>query len=189
MDFVPGVSLEKAWPDLDTDTRESVAVKVAEMIDRMQSLKISDMPPGPVDHGGDEPWRGPYFTEYGTGPFPTVQDMEDWYNHKLDVCIRLKRTSNETQRFSFTDVVLTHQDIAPRNLILQEGNQDLCLVDFGFGGIYPTGFEQAALARQAVGQWDVEFREMILQKLTYRGEKELKQLRAIMYGLTTGVLL
>ncbi|KAF0317363.1 C6 zinc finger domain protein [Colletotrichum asianum] len=133
MDFVPGVSLEKAWPDLDTDTRDTVAVKVAEMIDRMQSLKISDMPPGPVDHGGDEPWRGPYFTEYGTGPFPTLQDMEDWYNHKLDVCIRLKRTSNETQRFSFTDVVLTHQDIAPRNLILQEGNQDLCLVDFGFG--------------------------------------------------------
>ncbi|KAL3293032.1 C6 zinc finger domain protein [Colletotrichum asianum] len=180
MDFVPGVSLEKAWPDLDTDTRDTVAVKVAEIIDRMQSLKISDMPPGPVDHGGDEPWRGPYFTEYGTGPFPTLQDMEDWYQHKLDVCIRLKRTSNETQRFSFTDVVLTHQDIAPRNLILQEGNQDLCLVDFGFGGIYPTGFEQAALARQAVGQWDVEFREMVLQKLTYRGEKELKQLRAIM---------
>ncbi|KAF4906524.1 hypothetical protein CGCF415_v007973 [Colletotrichum fructicola] len=189
MDFVLGVSLEKAWPELNTDTRESVALKVAEIIDRMQSLKISDMPPGPVDYEGDELWRGPYFTAYGIGPFPTLQDMEDWYNHKLDVCIRLKRTSNGTKRFSFTDVVLTHQDIAPRNLILQEGNQNLCLVDFGFGGIYLTGFEQAALARQAVGQWDVEFGEMVLERLSNRGERELKQLRVIMYGLTTGVLL
>ncbi|KAF3808454.1 hypothetical protein GCG54_00006312 [Colletotrichum gloeosporioides] len=189
MDFVPGILLEKAWPDLDTDTREFVAAKVAEMIDRMQSLKIFDMPPGPVDYEEDKPWQGPYFTLYGTGPFPTLQDMEDWYNHKLDVCIRLKQTRNETRRFSFTEVVLTHQDIAPENLILRQETGDLCLINFEFGGIYPVGFEQAGLASGGLGKWNEEFRKMVLPKLSYQGEKELKQLKAIMYGLTTGVLL
>ncbi|KAH0427758.1 hypothetical protein CcaCcLH18_09464 [Colletotrichum camelliae] len=174
MDFVPGILLENAWPDPDTVARESAAAKVAEIVDRMQSLKISDMSPGPVDYEEDKPRRGPHFTEYGPRPFPTLQDMEDWYNHKLDVCIRLRRATDETRRFPFKDVVLTHQDISPPNLILREGNQDLCLIDFGFGGIYPTGFEQAALARQGPGEWDEEFRDMVLPKPSYQGERELE---------------
>ncbi|KAJ0161645.1 hypothetical protein CTA2_5864 [Colletotrichum tanaceti] len=189
MDFVPGTLLEKAWPDLSTDERESMALKAAEMINRMQSLNLGGMPPGPVGFEGDEPWRGPYFTAYGIGPFATLKDMEDWYNHKLDVCIRLKRTTNDTQRFAFDEAVLTHQDIAPRNLIVKDEDQELCLIDFGMGGVYPVGFEQAALAKQGPGEWDQEFSKMVLPKLSYRGEIELKKLRAITYGLTTGAFM
>ncbi|KAK1988655.1 kinase-like domain-containing protein [Colletotrichum cereale] len=189
MEFMPGTLLETAWPDLSTYARESVAAKAAGMIDRMQSLRLDNMPPGPVGYGGDEPWRGPYFTAYGIGPFPTLKDMEDWYNHKLDVCIKLGRTTDETRRFAFKEAILTHQDIAPRNIIIRDEDQEPCLIDFGMGGIYPVGFEQAALARQGPGKWDKEFREMILPKLAYQGDQELKQLKAIMYGLTTGAFL
>ncbi|GKT52253.1 uncharacterized protein ColSpa_12434 [Colletotrichum spaethianum] len=91
--------------------------------------------------------------------------------------------------FTFDDVVLTHQDIDPRNLIVRDEDQELCLIDFGMGDVYLVGFEQAALARQGPGEWDQEFREMVSPKLSYQGEEELKQLRAIMYGLTTGAFL
>ncbi|KAL0930506.1 C6 zinc finger domain protein [Colletotrichum truncatum] len=189
MDFVPGTSLEDAWPDLDTEARESVTAEVAEMINKMQSLDLVGMPPGPIGHEGDEPWRGPYFTAYGTGPFRTLKEMEDWYNHKLDVCIRLTQAKADVPRFAFERAVLTHQDIAPRNLVIRDEDQKICLIDFSMSGIYPVGFEQAALARQAFGKWDKEFREMVLSKLAYRGDLELRQLRNVMYGLTTGVLL
>lgn len=56
-------------------------------------------------------------------------------------------------------------------------------------GIYPTGFEQAALSSQGPGEWDVEFCPAVLAELPDNGEKEITQLNGIMFALTTGFLL
>ncbi|KAH6985449.1 hypothetical protein EDB80DRAFT_549295, partial [Ilyonectria destructans] len=81
-------------------------------------------------------------------PFATVSDMQDWYTHKLDVCIRLRRLPPDTPRFQFDKLALTHPDIAPRNIIVEEGTNQLVLIDWSMGGIYPVGFEQAAMSHQ-----------------------------------------
>ncbi|KAK6079037.1 C6 zinc finger domain protein [Seiridium cupressi] len=156
MDFVPGQPLEKAWDQLDAVARSNVAVQVAELTQQMQTHSITDMPPGPVGGSEGEPWNGPWFTDYGAGPFETLQEMEDWYNHKIDVCLRLHQTSPDIPRFQFDDLVLTHMDIAPRNLILDNTSKDLWIIDWARGGIYPVGFEQATLAGQLRGQDDVK---------------------------------
>jgi thiamine kinase-like enzyme len=101
------------------------------------------------------------------------------------VCWRFKRAPTDIPRFRFDDFVLTHQDISPRNLILATDGR-LWLIDWGDAGIYPTGFEQAAMESQSR---DREFAEAVLSKLSSRGERETRQLFAITYALTTGVLL
>lgn len=151
MDFIPGVLLEKLWPTLEQDAQKNIAKQVAQLIQELQSTSVSEFGLGPVGGNDGEPWIGPYFTLYGAGPFSTLSDMEAWYNHKLDVCIRLRRLPEDTPRFRFDAVALTHQDIAPRNIIIQEGNGQLILIDWSMGGIYPIGFEAAALSRQAIG--------------------------------------
>lgn len=179
MDYVPGPTVEECWDSLDLSQRESVAGQVATMINTMQStpLKLS---PGPIGGTGSRKFEGPWFTDYGAGPFATLQDLEDWCNHKIDVCIQFKQASRRTARFRFRSVVLTHQDIAPRNLVL-DAQGKVWILDWGVAGVYPPGFEQAAFEVQS---WNGEFREMVLARLSDRQERVMEQFATIGYGLS-----
>ncbi|KAK3316824.1 hypothetical protein B0H66DRAFT_306148 [Apodospora peruviana] len=128
------------------------------MINKMQSTTLGGaFPPGPIHathnktmtsipEQNQEKWQGPWFTDYGAGPFPTLEDLEAWLNHKIDVCIKVRQLRAGFPRFelSTSDLVLTHQNIAPRNLVVDPVGK-LWLIDWGCAGIYRRGFEQAVL--------------------------------------------
>jgi hypothetical protein len=117
MDYISGPTIEECWDSLDSSQRRSVTSQVAAFINTMQSTPLR-LAPGPIGWIRDQKFEGPWFTDYGAGPFATLQSLEDWCNHKIDVCIRFKQASRRTPRFRFQTLVLTHQDIAQRNLIL-----------------------------------------------------------------------
>ncbi|KAM0233523.1 hypothetical protein ACHAP5_010398 [Fusarium lateritium] len=189
MDFVPGETVEKLWPTLEQDAQKNIAKQVAHLIQELQSTPIDQSDLGPVGGSDGQPWHGPFFTHYGTGPFRTLSDMENWYNHKLDVCIRLGCLPQNEPRFQFDAVALTHQDIAPRNIIVEKDTGQLVLIDWAMGGIYPVGLEQATLSRQCVGEWDVKFTVAVVEFLPPGYDRLFKQMGRIMYGLTTGAFL
>jgi thiamine kinase-like enzyme len=124
---------------------------------------------------------GPWFTEDGVGPFALLQDLEDWCNHKIDVCIQFKQLEQHAPRFKFRSLVLTHQDIAPRNPVL-DAQGKVWMLDWAFAGVYPPGFEQAVL--QVRSGWYREFAEMVLSKVSDRQEHITKQFVNIGYGLS-----
>ncbi|KAM0208278.1 hypothetical protein ACHAQD_011700 [Fusarium lateritium] len=189
MDFVPGETLEKLWPTLNKDAQKAITKQVAQLIQDLQSTPVYRSDLGPVGGSDGMPWHGPFFTHYGTGPFRTLSDMEDWYNHKLDVCIRLGCLPQNEPRFQFDAVALTHQDVAPRNIMIEKGTGQLVLIDWAMGGIYPRGLEQATLSRQGPGEWDVVFVAAVTKLLPPGHDRLFKQLGRIMYGLTTGAFL
>jgi len=88
MDYIAGPTVEESWQSLGKDARESTARQVADMIKTMQSCRLNDMPPGPLG-SSNEKCQGPWFTDYGAGPFATRQVLQDWFNHKVDVCIQV----------------------------------------------------------------------------------------------------
>jgi aminoglycoside phosphotransferase (APT) family kinase protein len=180
MDYVSGPTVEESWDSLDSSQRESVTGQVAAIINTMQLTPL-ELSPGPVGRTRDQKFEGPWFTDSGAGPFTTLQDLEDWCNHKIDVCIRFKQASRHAPRFRFRSVVLTHQDIAPRNLILDTQGK-VWIVDWGIAGVYPPGFEQAALREQS--GWNGEFLEMVLARLSDRQEHVMNQFATIGYGLS-----
>lgn len=180
MDYVPGPTVEECWDSLDLSQRQSVAGQVATMINTMQSksLKLS---PGPIGGTGGQKFEGPWFTDDGAGPFPTLQDLEDWYNHKIDVCVQFKQAPGRAPRFRFERVVFTHQDIAPRNLVLDAQGR-VWIIDWGVAGVYPPGFEQAAF--QVQSPRNEEFTNMVLARLSDRQERVMEQFATIAYGLS-----
>lgn len=182
MDYIPGPTVDECWDSLDSSQRESVISQVAAMIDKMQSTSLK-LPPGPIGGTGGEKFEGPWLTDDGAGPFATLKDLENWYNHKIDVCIPLKQLPRRTPRFKFRILVLTHQDIAPRNLVL-DAQGKVWMIDWGLAGAYPPGFEQAVLKDRYEG-----FGEIVLMKLSNRQERVIKQLRSIGYSLSVGHLL
>ncbi len=153
MDYVQGPTIDECWDSLDLSQRQSVASQVATMIDTMQSTTLK-LPPGPIKRMGGQKFEGPWFTDYGAGPFATLQDLEDWCNHKIDVCIRFKQLPRRAPRFRFRRLVLTHQDIAPRNLVLVAKGK-VWMIDWGLAGVYPPGFEQAVLQVKS-GQYPIQ---------------------------------
>ncbi len=63
----------------------------------------------------------------------------------------MQRSGNARQDippFNFLIFVLTHQDISPRNVILDTSGQ-VWLMDWAFAGAYPPYSEAATLAEQA----------------------------------------
>ncbi|KAI9673367.1 MAG: hypothetical protein M1829_004134 [Trizodia sp. TS-e1964] len=143
MDFVQGPTVAECWKNVDEACRLSIISQVADMIQQMQSVIIAI--PGPI--GGGCRFRGIWFSDYGAGPFNTLQELTDWFNHKLEICNRYHQSMEGTPEFAFQKLLLTHQDITPRNLILDREGQ-VWLVDWAYSGGYPPGFEQAALSKE-----------------------------------------
>lgn len=160
MDYIDGPSLDKCWVGLSHTTREDIVEQVADMISQLQSL---DLPtPGPLGGG---PSQGKCFSTYGAGPFADASDMEDFFNERLDLAKRFKRVPDSVPRFELarSRFVLTHQDIAPRNLVLDSSGK-VWLIDWATSGAYYPILEIATL----VDQWTYkDFFELLLQKITY----------------------
>lgn len=98
MDYIAGPTVQEAWPSLEQDARQSVTRQVT-----MQSRRLDDMPPGPFD-SPNEKCQGPWFTDYGAGPFATLQELQDWFNHKVDVCIQVLQLPANYPEFHFQDL-------------------------------------------------------------------------------------
>lgn len=146
MEFVPGRQLEQCWPSLSLLSKVWVLWKVRSYIHQLRAVRPR-LPnvPGPV---GDQPLEciGRFFTHYDAGPFATYDELAGWFSHKLEVAKKMGKCAPDAAGFDASEpLVMTHQDLCPRNFILGDDGQ-LWLVDWEWSGFYPRGFEYAAMA-------------------------------------------
>lgn len=142
MDYVDGLDLGYNWKTLTSQQKIDVVRQTVDIITQLQALVIPT--PGPLGGGT---CTGRFFTEFGAGPFKSGSEMADWFNHKLRICKRFNKTSKDIPPFQFTEFVLVHQDISPRNMILDASGR-VWLIDWADAGAYPPAFERAALVEQ-----------------------------------------
>jgi hypothetical protein len=90
--------------------------------------------PGPLQGGRS---HGLIWEETGQPEFKSVQQMENWLNHRL----LDKNTKLALERYP---LVLCHLDLAPRNIIWVRDNS-ICLLDWASAGFYPRFFEVCVL--------------------------------------------
>ena len=178
MDYVEGVCLANCWNDLDSLKRQNVILQVAGMIQQLQSVRLNS--PGPIGGGLSQ---GRWFTDYCAGPFTTRQEIENWFNHKLAICKGTGNARQDIPPFNFPTFVLTHQDISPRNLILDPSDR-VWLIDWAFAGAYPPCFEAATLTEQT--QFP-DFGQQLLKRI-HTNTEEIAQLRSIGWGLRVAAL-
>jgi hypothetical protein len=178
MDYINGQPLDSCWEGLRDEQKLDVPSQTAQMILEMPSVKLPG--PGPIGRG---PSHGRFFTHYSAGPFKNRAEFEGWFNHKLEICEKYTQPPQDIPDFRFTEFVLTHQDISPRNLILDPDGQ-VWLVDWADAGAYPSVFENAALGSQMSF---LDSNAMVLSCLPRYPEEE-RQLHSIGYGLTTTAL-
>ncbi|GLA47077.1 hypothetical protein AnigIFM63604_000941 [Aspergillus niger] len=176
MDYIDGRPLDSCWDELSTDQKLDIANQTAQMVVKMQAIELSVPKAGPIGGG---PCCGRWFSHYSAGPFETTSEMEDWFNHKLEICKAWRKAPQDIPAFKFTELVITHQDISPRNIILDaEGH--VWLVDWADAGAYPRVFESASLSSQSSFP---DFNDMVLSRLP-RYPQEEEQLKSVGYALS-----
>ncbi|OJJ83850.1 uncharacterized protein ASPGLDRAFT_47545 [Aspergillus glaucus CBS 516.65] len=181
MDFIDGRSVEACWDELNQTERVDVVSQVASMITTLQSIPLPQQSPGPVGCESCSA-RGFWFTDMGTGPFRSTEELEAWFNRRLTISKQFNQAPDDVPPFQFDRLVLTHQDIAPRNLILGLDGT-VHLIDWGDAGVYPEGLEFASLKTRSYTA--PEFTDMLLEKVT-QYEELAQQMEWIMFALTTG---
>jgi Phosphotransferase enzyme family len=110
--------------------------------------------PGPLAGGAS---RG-MFWEDDNPTFSSKEDLEEWINTRL----------NYSQRrlcFKNNRLVLSHMDLAPRNILCLPGGS-ICLLDWASAGFYPVAFEIAMLRLMPIHNLvDKDFNNALLQGL------------------------
>jgi hypothetical protein len=178
MEYVHGAVLSDCWLEMSEDRRQNVCDQVVGIISELQSLRIEN--PGPIGGGRSLDPTG-LFSIGGAGPFDSISDLETWYNLRLRLCKKIKSVPQDMPSFNGTFgayMVMSHLDIAMRNIIVQAGDV-VCLIDWEFAGAYPLHFERAGLERQ---HRVPEFTNRILERLP-EFKIEMEKLKSIAFAL------
>jgi len=190
MEYVPGRTLDACWSTLGLWRKLVLVWTLRKYVRQLRKVPFGppgqEPRPGPI---GEEPQecQGTFFTDYGAGPFPTYTILAEWFAHKLAVSQRMKKAPLTVRPFDRSmPLVLTHFDLAPRNLILDNTNR-LWVLDWGYAGFYPQWFEVAAMMwdwRQLGwhGKWTAQFIAGFYQK-------QLQFFEHISWALTTGFMM
>ncbi|RAK89153.1 hypothetical protein BO79DRAFT_172300 [Aspergillus costaricaensis CBS 115574] len=184
MDFIHGTTVDRCWDDLSQEKRLDVVTQVASMLDTLHSIPLPEeyqSLPGPVGEPRCLAYGYMFFDE-GAGPFSSTRELEAWFDGRLEVGRLFKRVPDDIPPFRFDKLVLTHQDVMPRNLIL-DGEGLVWLIDWGNSGIYPDGFDYVGIKKKR--SFGPQFVDMLLEKIPSH-EDLYEQMRHIVWALTTG---
>ncbi|TGJ70087.1 hypothetical protein EYR41_006079 [Orbilia oligospora] len=106
--------------------------------------------PGSLDGGIS---RG-HFWKSDYPNFQTAEQLENWINKRVPISFKIS--------FQNCDLVFSHLDLAPRNIIKKDDGT-LYLVDWEAAGYYPKCFELAAI--QMTNKYTTNFESILLEMI------------------------
>lgn len=175
MTCIPGEELEAAWPKLNQSQRDSVVQQLRGFVDELRQLKPpSSLPPGAVCSLKNEPMHesrvasvtpfGPFANEdsFNRGLLHVIKRFV--YQGKIDDIYSRMRADHQ--------IVFTHGDFAPRNILVQ-GDKIVAVIDWEDSGWLPEYWELLK-ALWSPGSLDDSWIEAVKKIMPYDYEKELK---------------
>ena len=164
MDYVNGRTLAEVWPSFTTWQKISAAFTLRRYVRQLRRLKASPTtPPGPLSAHGPRTCESPIFGQGQShrGPFASYAELSAFFNERCKMALDANEVSidHPSRRERFDDsspLVLTHQDLNPRNIIVGEAGR-LWLIDWAWAGYYPPWFEYVAMQRQAENERTIGF--------------------------------
>ncbi|PYH41508.1 kinase-like protein [Aspergillus saccharolyticus JOP 1030-1] len=158
MTIVSGVSLDRRWDMLDDHSKESVCRQTWTLIAEIRAIPQPPELKGLVRCGidGSVP-HDPFFEDLQDPPRALKSDADlrariveryvyfGGYQYERDLLDSLPRSER---------TVFTHADIAPRNIMVDDGNHVTGILDWEYAGWYPEYWEYAQILQSASwGDW------------------------------------
>lgn len=141
MEYIHGRPLDEVWDTYSGMQKENVISQMKGFLEELRQIKGTFI--GSVDEtcctdqffdGEDKASYGPYFSE-GAFHDGLVRALEARArNTWTDRVVEFIRAMPEH------DIVFTHNDLAPRNILVRDGNV-VAILDWEFSGFYPSYWE------------------------------------------------
>lgn len=143
MDYIPGKRLDEAWDTLDSHQKLSIANELYSYMNQLRELKGDYI--GAIDRG---PAIIGQIASIEGGPF----DSEKQFNEFIlgDIVKSAPDLLRHYAKYALTynhDIVFTHSDLSPRN-ILVDGDRVTAIIDWEYAGWYPEHWEYIQALRQ-----------------------------------------
>lgn len=144
-DFVQGSPLDEVWPTLNEEQRASIKGQLAEQLKLFRSCTQSYI--GRIHR---QPTRNPYEgveTKF-MGPFDSEAAFDEWCLSRIKNAFtrcKWRKKLARLRRKSPSKFVLTHGDLFPRNILVENG-KITGIVDWEHSGFYPDYVEYALAA-------------------------------------------
>jgi len=154
-EFIPGKTLEQAWPTLSDTDKTAVTSQLRRHIDELRSI------PAPGYFGGI--WRQPiqdyFFSDVNLGTRPHLdetisgpQETEEQWTDAMWRCLDDRVFRDDRLRlpllrrqyhalFKGHKPVFTHADLLHENIMLREDGKTVVIIDWERAGWYPSYWE------------------------------------------------
>ncbi|KAL7947775.1 kinase-like domain-containing protein [Trichoderma barbatum] len=137
MEHVPGKTLDKIWDDLNHEQKISISLELNGYISQLRNMKgtyIGALNRGKALIGKKSPLEcGPFETEREFNRF-ILEDIANTTPNMLRLYAKYALSHNH-------QIVFTHGDIAPRNIIIGEDFKIAAIIDWEEAGWYPEHWE------------------------------------------------
>lgn len=141
MEFIEGENLDKAWAGYGEEEQAAVIAQLSDYMAQLRSFKGTFI--GSIDGTAcnDQFF---YDTPEGYGPFKTEEEFNNGIaramsNERPENFVTLRCDVWKDAMHSH-DIVLTHNDLDPRNIIVQ-GSKIAAIIDWELAGYYPEYWE------------------------------------------------
>ena len=136
MDYIEGETLEAVWNGLPEEQKLDIAEQLKGILSQLRSLKgqyIGSINRGEANDGRRFDYKGgPFDTEAEFNQFLVTDKLKGCLPIFYDIAFRSLRTDHE--------IVFTHADFTPRNIIVKDGRV-AALLDWEYSGWYPEYWE------------------------------------------------
>ncbi|KAK0763918.1 hypothetical protein N5P37_003308 [Trichoderma harzianum] len=137
MEYIPGKTLDKIWDDLKKEQKVSIARELKGYMAQLRDLKGTYI--GALDRGKALIGKK---MPHECGPFETEREFNSYIMEDIT-----STTPNMLRRYARHalshnhEIVFTHGDIAPRNIIIGEDKKVAAIIDWEESGWYPEHWE------------------------------------------------
>ncbi|OQD68439.1 hypothetical protein PENDEC_c035G04615 [Penicillium decumbens] len=143
MDYMPGKPLDDAWDTLDSNQKLSIADQLHSYMSQLRDLKGDYI--GGADRG--KAIIGRRFS-IECGPFDSEQQFHEFILGDIrESAPDLLRDIAKSALMDNHEIVFTHSDFAPRNVLVQ-GDRVTAILDWEYAGWYPEYWEYTQALRQ-----------------------------------------
>ncbi|KAL5116988.1 hypothetical protein ACEQ8H_005074 [Pleosporales sp. CAS-2024a] len=139
MDFVQGDRLDRVWPQMTAEERNSICRQLREILARMRSIPCKTGLIGSCSGGKAQDDR--QYSHYSDGPYADEAAFNSsFYLDLLESTPTPIRTALCQQVRSDHRIVFTHGDLAQHNILVKDG-QITGLLDWENAGWYPEHWD------------------------------------------------
>ncbi|KAI3323382.1 kinase-like protein [Xylariaceae sp. AK1471] len=172
MEFIEGIELKEAWDTYSAEEKELVVAQLQGYMEELRQFKGSFI--GAIDGS----WCDDHFFDGDRGGYGPFKD-EDEFNAGIVKALKQGKSRVHVdvtcdiflETMKGHEIVLTHNDFAPRNILVQ-GSNVIAILDWELAGYYPEYWEYCKAMRRP--EWNSGWiRERTLDRILKPWLKEL----------------